>query len=147
MSDESLKKYALGVIDHYRAVIERHFGKLAPHLALYHQYPYQITVVRIDAGTFIGYKPASKPSVTLKRLEDFDPPIKELDGAIEISGNVYLVEMKWTGKPLGKAELSEHLIRIFLREGVRAIFVTSSGYTDPAIAMCREAPRRSRRPV
>ena len=42
--------------------------------------------------------------------------------------------MKWTAEPLGKAELSEHLMRIFLREGVRAIFISSAGYTQPAEA-------------
>ena len=65
--------------------------------------------------------------------------VEQIDGVIEISGNVYLVEMKWTAEPLGKAELSEHLMRIFLREGARAIFISSADYTEPAVTMCREA--------
>jgi restriction system protein len=65
--------------------------------------------------------------------------VEQIDGAIEIAGNIYLVEMKWTREPLGKAELSEHLMRIFVRDGVRAIFISASGYTDPAVTMCRES--------
>jgi hypothetical protein len=77
VSNETLKAYAESVLTHYRAVIERHFANLAPYLALYARHPYKITVVRIGPnGTIIGYKPATEPSVSVVRLEDFDPPIK-----------------------------------------------------------------------
>lgn len=69
--------------------------------------------------------------------------IEQIDGAISIEGNVYLVEIKWTNKPLGKAELSEHLVRMFLKGGSRAIFISTAGYTDPAITMCRDALKSS----
>jgi len=69
--------------------------------------------------------------------------IDQIDGAISIEGNVYLVEMKWTARPLGKAELSEHLVRMFLKGGSRAIFISTAGYTEPAITMCRDALKSS----
>jgi len=69
--------------------------------------------------------------------------VEQIDGAIEIGGNVYLVEMKWTREPLGTDQLSQHLMRIFLRGGARAIFISNGGYTDPAISMCRDALKSS----
>jgi restriction system protein len=65
--------------------------------------------------------------------------IEQIDGAIAIEGNVYLVEMKWTKKPLGPHELSQHLVRMFIRGGSRAIFISTAGYTDAAISMCKGA--------
>jgi hypothetical protein len=65
--------------------------------------------------------------------------IEQIDGAIAIEGNVYLVEMKWTSKPLGPNELSQHLVRMFLKGGSRAIFISTAGYTEPAITMCKGA--------
>jgi hypothetical protein len=77
VSDETLRLYPGVVIAQYRAVIEQHFSNLAPHLALYAQFPYSVTIVRIGSnGTFIGYKPAAQAAVTIMRLEDFDPPIQ-----------------------------------------------------------------------
>ncbi len=77
VSDETLRLYPGVVIARYRAVIEQHFSNLAPHLALYAQFPYSVTIVRIGSnGTFIGYKPAEQAAVTIMRLEDFDPPIQ-----------------------------------------------------------------------
>jgi hypothetical protein len=77
VSDETLRDYAQNVIKHYRETIERHFPNLARYLAVYAQFPYEITVVRIGSnGTFIGYKPTSNQSISVLRLEDFQPPIK-----------------------------------------------------------------------
>ncbi len=81
-------------------------------------------------------------ALTLTGLEG-EGIVEQIDGSIEVGGNIYLVEMKWTSKPLGRAELSEHLMRIFLRGGARAIFISSAGYTDPAITMCRDALKSS----
>lgn len=69
--------------------------------------------------------------------------VEQIDGAIAIEGNVYLVEMKWTNKPLGPNELSQHLVRMFLKGGSRAIFISTAGYTEPAITMCRGALKTS----
>lgn len=65
--------------------------------------------------------------------------IEQIDGVIEIDGEVYLVEMKWWDKPLGVGEVSQHLVRVFHRDQSRGIFISASGYTDPAITTCRES--------
>lgn len=76
VADETLRAYPEAVLEQYRAVIEQHFPNIAQHLALYAQHPYEVTIVRIGPnGTFIGYKPADKSSIVLKRVEDFEPKI------------------------------------------------------------------------
>lgn len=39
--------------------------------------------------------------------------IEQIDGAVEIDGDLYLVEMKWWNEPLGVSEVSPHLVRLF----------------------------------
>ena len=65
--------------------------------------------------------------------------IEQVDGVIELDGNIYLVEMKWLRDPVGKADVSEHLVRVFNRSASRAILISYSGYTAPAIETCRES--------
>lgn len=65
--------------------------------------------------------------------------VEQIDGVIEIDGYLYLVEMKWWKKPLGKAEVSPHLVNIFNRGHAGGIMISASGYTQPAITVCREA--------
>ncbi len=36
--------------------------------------------------------------------------IEQIDGVIEMDGEIYLVEMKWWDKPLGTGEVSQHLV-------------------------------------
>lgn len=68
--------------------------------------------------------------------------IEQIDGVIELDGEIYLVEMKWWDKPLGTGEVSQHLVRVFTRNCARGLLISYSGYTDPAIAICREALSR-----
>lgn len=56
-----------------------------------------------------------------------------------MDGHVYLVEMKWWSEPLGVGDVSPHIVRLFGRGDVRGIFISNSGYTDPAVTTCREA--------
>ena len=65
--------------------------------------------------------------------------VEQIDGLIELDSDLYLVEMKWHGSPLGVAEVSQHLVRVFTRGGVRAFMISDSGYTAPAISACRDA--------
>lgn len=65
--------------------------------------------------------------------------IEQIDGVIELDGEIYLVEMKWWEKPLGIGEVSQHLVRIFTRNCARGLLISYSGYTDAAISVCREA--------
>ena len=64
--------------------------------------------------------------------------IEQIDGAVEIDGDIYLVEMKWLTEPIGRAALSDHMVRVFNRSASRGIFVSYSEYTTPAIDVCKE---------
>ena len=64
--------------------------------------------------------------------------IEQVDGVIEFQGRVYLVEMKWHNKPVGKPHISEHLVRLMSRSDAHGMFISASGYTEGAIATCRE---------
>jgi restriction endonuclease Mrr len=65
--------------------------------------------------------------------------IEQVDGVIEFAGHIYLVEMKWVKEPIGVDKLSQHLVRIYGRSDARGLFIASDGYSDAAIAQCREA--------
>lgn len=69
--------------------------------------------------------------------------VEQIDGVVDIHKHFYLVEMKWWKDPLGRAEVSEHLVRIYHRGQARGIFISESGYSDPAIQVCREALQRT----
>jgi restriction system protein len=69
--------------------------------------------------------------------------IEQLDGVIEIDGEIYLVEMKWWNEPLGVGDVSQHLVRVFNRGHARGIFISASDYTEPAIATCRESLKQA----
>ena len=64
--------------------------------------------------------------------------IEQIDGVVEIGGQVYLVEMKWWQEPLGKAELSQHLVTVYHRGQTRGICISQSGFTAAAVAICKE---------
>jgi len=74
---------------------------------------------------------------------DGEGVVEQIDGVIELDGHIYLVEMKWWEKPLGVPEVSQHLVRVYHRGAARGILVSHSGFTDPAIATCRDALVRS----
>jgi len=71
--------------------------------------------------------------------EEGEGVIEQIDGVVEIDGCLYLVEMKWWKKPLGKEQVSHHLVRIYHRGHARGILISNSGYTRPAITICKEA--------
>ena len=64
--------------------------------------------------------------------------VEQIDGVIELKGVLHFVEMKWYKDPVGKAEISEHLVRLMSRAEARGLFISASDYTDPAIHTCRE---------
>lgn len=66
--------------------------------------------------------------------------IEQIDGLVEIDSQLYLVELKWWNTPLGTAEVSPHLVRVYGRGGqARGLFISYSEFTQPAIATCRDA--------
>jgi hypothetical protein len=68
--------------------------------------------------------------------------VEQIDGVIELDREIYLVEMKWWEQPLGTGEVSQHLVRVFSRNCARGLLIAYSGFTDPAIAICRESLAR-----
>ena len=65
--------------------------------------------------------------------------VEQIDGVIELDGDIYLVEMKWRNQPVGVADVSRHLVRVFTRSASGGLFISYSGYTDPAIATCKDS--------
>lgn len=65
--------------------------------------------------------------------------VEQIDGVLEFDSHIYLAEMKWLNEPVGRRDVSEHLVRIYHRGDCRGIFVSYSGYTAPAIDACRDA--------
>ncbi len=64
---------------------------------------------------------------------------EQIDGLIALDGQPILVEAKWHRVPIGRGEISRHLVRLYGRAGVLRLFVSSSPFTDPAIKECENA--------
>ena len=74
-----------------------------------------------------------------RRLSEYGQGvIEQVDGIIDLDGEIYLVEMKWLNHPAGVGEISQHLSRVFGRSECRGLFISSSGYSDQAIENCKE---------
>jgi restriction system protein len=67
--------------------------------------------------------------------------IEQIDGAVELDGQVYLVEMKWWSQPLGRGEVASHLVRVYSRGQVGGILISNSPYHPSAVADCKDALR------
>jgi hypothetical protein len=65
--------------------------------------------------------------------------VEQIDGVIELDGDLYLVEMKWWDKPIGVPEVTQHISRLFTRADCRGLIISASGFSDPAIRTCQEA--------
>jgi hypothetical protein len=65
--------------------------------------------------------------------------IEQIDGVIDLDGEIYLVEMKWLKEKAGVSDVSQHLVRVFTRYASRGIFISATEYTDPALQTCKEA--------
>jgi restriction system protein len=60
--------------------------------------------------------------------------VEQIDGVIELDGALYLVEMKWLVEKVSPNELALHHSRVFFRHAANGIFISASGFTEPAIA-------------
>lgn len=65
--------------------------------------------------------------------------VEQIDGVIELNGQLHLVEMKWLNSPVGMSEFMPHLGRLFLRANAHGIFIATNGYTASVISECRNA--------
>lgn len=74
-----------------------------------------------------------------RRNESGIGTVEQIDGAIEVNGQLYIVEMKWHTDRLGPELVNSLLSGLFLRpDVVGGMFVSASGYTKPAVQQCRE---------
>lgn len=64
--------------------------------------------------------------------------IEQIDGVIELDGELYLVEMKWWNTNLGPGDISQHMVRVYGRGCARGIFIANPGYTDAAKLSCKQ---------
>jgi len=65
---------------------------------------------------------------------------EQIDGAVELDGHTYLVEMKWLSSSVGPQEIGTHLVRVHGRGGqVGGIAISYSDFTDAAKGHCRDA--------
>ncbi len=87
---------------------------------------------------FNTFEISIKESFTLKGEEE-EGVVEQIDGAIEFGGHIYFIEVKWWNKPLGVSEISQHLVRIFNRAEARAIIISASDFTVPAVKTCKDA--------
>lgn len=65
--------------------------------------------------------------------------IEQIDGVVELEGDIYLVEMKWLKAPVGPGDVAQHLVRVFGRHSSRGIFISYSAYTEAAIRTCKDS--------
>ncbi|WP_448662846.1 restriction endonuclease [Sphingomonas sp. CJ20] len=68
--------------------------------------------------------------------------VEQIDGVIEIDGQIYLVELKWWAENIGVGDVSTHMVRVFGRDGARGLFIANPGFTEPAIKAVRDALRQ-----
>jgi restriction system protein len=68
--------------------------------------------------------------------------VEQIDGVIDLDGSLYLVEMKWLTDKVSPNELGLHHSRVFFRHAANGIFISASGFTDPAIAHTKLALTR-----
>ena len=69
--------------------------------------------------------------------------IEQIDGVIDLDGEIYLVEMKWLGHKAGNGDVSQHLVRVFNRGSSRGVFISATEYTEPALQTCKDALSRA----
>ena len=67
--------------------------------------------------------------------------VEQVDGVIELNGEMYFVEMKWYATPVGSEEVSRHLVRLMGRAEARGLLISASDFTAPAIRESRESLR------
>ncbi|HKP36555.1 MAG TPA: restriction endonuclease [Pyrinomonadaceae bacterium] len=67
--------------------------------------------------------------------------IEQIDGVVQLRGQLFLVEVKWEKETLGRDKVSSHLVRVFSRGFAGGIFISYSDYSSAAYNDCKEALR------
>lgn len=69
--------------------------------------------------------------------------IEQIDGVVELEGEIYLVEMKWLENSVGVDDVSRHLVRIYHRGFSRGIFISATEFSQAALDICIEALQKT----
>jgi len=86
---------------------------------------------------FVSHGLAVREAFTIAN-GDSGAVMEQIDGAIELDGHIYIVEMKWLQTPVG-TELGQHASRVMVRPpDVRALYISASGFTEAAIQIAKE---------
>jgi restriction system protein len=64
--------------------------------------------------------------------------VEQIDGVIDLDGDLYLVEVKWWSTPLGPGDVAQHMVRVFSRGQARGLFIAQPGFTDAALVQCKD---------
>jgi restriction system protein len=65
--------------------------------------------------------------------------IEQIDGVIEIDNQIYLTEMKWKIDKVSGDDIFAHLGRIYHRTNAHGIYISASGYADSGKIAAKEA--------
>jgi restriction system protein len=65
--------------------------------------------------------------------------VEQIDGVIELDSHLYFVEMKWWKETIGVPEIAQHLVRVYQRPESRALILSASSFSAPAITTCKDA--------
>lgn len=68
-----------------------------------------------------------------RRSDSSGAVVEQVDGVVRVRGQLVLVEIKWLKAPVGRPDLSPHLVSLFNRFGASGLFVSASGYSEAAI--------------
>ncbi len=87
---------------------------------------------------FLAYGILIREAFTLTG-DDGEGIREQIDGVIEVDNHLYFVEMKWWDSPIGVPEISHHLVRVYHRAESRAIIISASNFTSPAVSTCKDS--------
>lgn len=74
---------------------------------------------------------------------DGEGTVAQIDGAIGLDNDIYLVEMKWLKDKVGPGDVAQHINRVMFREGARGIFISATDFTSTAQnALCQSLSHR-----
>lgn len=74
-----------------------------------------------------------------RRSEASGRVLEQIDGVIELDGQLYLVEFKWLSDKVDVVDVSRHLARVFTRDSCKGLFFSATDYTEAAVSICKDA--------
>lgn len=77
---------------------------------------------------------------SFRKFNEKGPGVMEqIDGVIEMDGDLYLVEIKCLAGEVSVDDVSRHLVRVYHRHSSRGLFVSATPFSSAALRTCIEA--------